>query len=149
MNTKAELDTFFSQPALAVVGVSRSGKKFGNMAFRELKGRGKKVYPVHPGVDQIEGETCYPDVASLPKDVGGIVVVVPPARAEKVVREAHEAGIHRVFLQQGSESPATIEFCQKNDISLISGHCIMMFPAARGMHKPHRWLWGLLGKLPR
>jgi len=143
------MEAFFNQPALAVVGVSRSGKKFGNMAFQELKQRGLKVYPVHPEAEQVEGVDCYHDIASLPKEVGGVLVIVPPAAADTVVRQAHAAGIRHIFLQQGSESPAALEFCRENGIGLVSGHCVMMFPTARGMHKPHRWIWGLLGKLPR
>jgi predicted CoA-binding protein len=149
MNTKADIDAFFSQPALAVVGVSRNTQKFGSMAYQELKQRGIKVYPVHPVMEQLGSERCYPNVASLPKEVGGVVVVIPPAKAEQVVKEAHDAGIRHIFLQSGSESPAAIEFCKQNGISLISGHCIMMFPNARGMHKPHRWVLALLGKLPK
>lgn len=149
MNTKAELDSFFSQPVLAVAGVSRSGKKFGNMAFQELRAKGYKVYPLNPAVDEIEGVTCYREIASLPKEVGGLVISLPPAKTEKAVQQAHQAGIRHIFLQQGSESPAALEYCRQNGLEVISGHCVMMFPQARGMHKPHRWLWGLLGKLPR
>jgi predicted CoA-binding protein len=149
MNTKADVNEFFSQPALGVVGVSRSGKKFGNIAFQDLKARGLKVYPVHPEAEQVEGVRCFPNVASLPKEVGGLVVMIPPAKAEEVVRQAHEAGIRHIFLQSGSESPAAIEFCRENGISLVSGHCVMMFPNARGMHKPHRWVLALMGKLPK
>ena len=60
MTNKQTIQEFLAQPALAVVGVSRSGKKFGNTAFRELKAKGYRVYPVHPEAQTIEGESCYP-----------------------------------------------------------------------------------------
>ena len=40
MTSKRLIDDFLAQPALAVVGVSRSGKGFGNVAARELRGKG-------------------------------------------------------------------------------------------------------------
>ena len=150
MTSKAVVTDFVSQKKLAVVGVSRQGKKFGNMAFRALKAKGYKLLPVHPQAETIEGERCYPSLAALPEPVDGVLVVVPPAETEKVVREAAAAGIKRVWMQQGAESPAAIKFCEDNGLSAVHGECILMFaePAA-WFHRAHRWVWKLLGKLPK
>jgi predicted CoA-binding protein len=150
MTSKAAVADFVSQRKLAVVGVSRRKMKFGNLAFRELKRKGYKLFPVHPHAEQLEGERCSASLAALPEPVDGLLVIVPPAQAEQVVREAAAAGIRRVWLQQGAGSPAAIRFCEENGISVVHGECILMFaePAA-WYHRAHRWVWGLLGKLPR
>jgi len=150
MTSKAAVADFVSQRKLAVVGVSRKKMKFGNLAFRELKRKGYKLFPVHPHAEQLEGERCSASLAALPEPVDGLLVIVPPAQAEQVVREAAAAGIRRVWLQQGAGSPAAIRFCEDNGISVVHGECILMFaePAA-WYHRAHRWVWGLLGKLPR
>jgi len=150
MTSKAAVADFVSQRKLAVVGVSRKKMKFGNLAFRELKRKGYKLFPVHPHAEQLEGERCYASLAALPEPVDGVLVIVPPAQAEQVVREAAAARIRRVWLQQGAGSPAAIRFCEDNGISVVHGECILMFaePAA-WYHRAHRWVWGLLGKLPR
>ena len=150
MTSKAAVADFVSQRKLAVVGVSRKKMKFGNLAFRELKRQGYKLFPVHPHAEQLEGERCSASLAALPEPVEGVLVIVPPAQAERVVREAAAAGIRRVWLQQGAGSPAAIRFCAENGISAVHGECILMFaqPAA-WYHRAHRWVWGLLGKLPR
>lgn len=150
MTSKAAVADFVSQRKLAVVGVSRKKLKFGNLAFRELKRKGYKLFPVHPHAEQLEGERCSASLAALPEPVDGLLVIVPPAQAEQVVREAAAAGIRRVWLQQGAGSPAAIRFCEDNGISVVHGECILMFaePAA-WYHRAHRWVWGLLGKLPR
>lgn len=149
MTSKAIVDDFISQKKIAVIGVSRSGKKFGNMAYRELKENGYQLFPIHPEANTLEGDQAYPDLKSLPEPVGGVLVVVPPNQTEQVVREAAEAGINRVWMQQGSESDDAIRFCQENDIAEVHGECIMMFAGSAFFHKPHRWIWGLLGKLPK
>ena len=150
MTSKAAVEDFLAQKTLAVVGVSRGGKKFGNMAYKELRAKGYQVIPVHPNADSIEGDRCYPSLSALPEQVGGVLIVVPPDETEKVVREAVEAGIRRVWMQQGAESEAAIQTCEEQGVSAIHGECILMFAEPTGFgHRMHRWIWGMLGKLPR
>jgi predicted CoA-binding protein len=150
MTTKAAVDDFLSQRTLAVVGVSRDGKKFGNTIYKELRLKGYTVFPVNPNSESIMGERCYPSLSALPATVGGAVIVVPPVQTEQVVRDAAAAGIRHVWMQRGAESELAIRFCEKNDINAVHGECILMFaePAAF-YHRIHRWFWKLLGKLPR
>lgn len=150
MITKAMIDDFLSQRSLAIVGVSRQGNKFGNSAFKELRTKGYALSLVHPSGEVIEGQQSYPSLKDLPQQVGGVLVSVPPAQAEKVVREAHEAGIKHIWLQQGAESQAAIQFCQENGMSVVYGKCILMFAQPVSFfHKPHRWVMQILGQLPR
>jgi len=149
MTTKAAVEDFISQRTLAIVGVSRRGQKFGNMAYRELKAKGYKLYPIHPSAETLEGDRAYADFKSLPEKVGGVLIVVPPAQTEKVVREAAAAGIKRVWIQQGAESEAAIRFCQENGIAEVHGECILMYAGHAGFHKFHGWLWKILGKAPK
>jgi uncharacterized protein len=138
---------FLAQKTLALVGVSRGGRKFGNAILRDLKSRGYRVFCVHPHADRIDGERCWPRIGDLPEPVGGLVLVVPPAETERVVEEAVAAGIRRVWMQQGAESAKAIAYCKANGVSVISGACIMMFAEPVGFpHNAHRWLWRVLGK---
>jgi predicted CoA-binding protein len=144
------VDDFLDQQALAVVGVSRDGKKFGNTAYRELRAKGYRVTPVNPHADVIEGDFCYPSLSALPDPVDGVLIVVPPGETEKVVREAAEAGITRVWMQQGAESVAAVRFCEEQGINAVHGECILMFAEPDAFHhRLHRWVWGLMGKLPQ
>jgi predicted CoA-binding protein len=79
-----------------------------------------------------------------------VITIVPPAATEEVVKQAHAAGIKRIWMQQGSESEAAIRYCRDNGMTVIDGECILMFaePAAF-YHRFHRWIWKILGKLPQ
>jgi uncharacterized protein len=123
------IEDFLSQAALAVAGVSRGGKKFGNRVFRDLKAKGYRVYPINPCADEVEGERSYPDLAALPEKVGGVISVVPPGETEKLVGQAVSAGIGRVWMQPGAESVEAIARCHQAGISAIVDECIMTFPA--------------------
>ncbi len=149
MTTRAAVEDFVSQRTLAVVGVSSSGKKFGNAACRDLRAKGYRMIPVHPTAESIDGERCYASLSELPEPVGGVLIVVPPAETEKVVREAAEAGIRRIWMQQGAQSAAAIQFCEDQGLSVVHNECILMFAEpVRGGHRLHRFVWRVLGKLP-
>jgi predicted CoA-binding protein len=149
MASKAAVEEFLAQRTLAVVGASRDSKKFGNKVYKDLIRKGYTTYPVNPSADVIDGQRSYPTLSDLPEAVDGVVFVVPPAQTEKVVREAAELGIPRVWMQQGSESEDAIRFCEENGISAVAGECILMFAEpAEFYHRMHRWAWGVLGKLP-
>jgi hypothetical protein len=150
MVKKATVDAFLAEKSLAVVGASKNRRKFGNIVLRDLSRKGYRVFPVNPNAGEVEGMTCYPDLPSLPEKVGGAVLVVPPSATETVVREAQPAGIRKIWMQQGSESAEAIRYCEEHGIEVVSGHCIMMFTEpVNSVHKVHRWLWKLLGKMPR
>lgn len=149
MTSKKIVDEFLAQKKIAVVGVSRKKTKFGNAIYKELKQKGYKVFPVNPNMQTFEEDICYPDLLSLPEIVDAVVINVPPMQAEKIVRQAKEAGINKVWFQQGSQSEVSINFCNENGIDVVTNECILMFaqPSAF-IHRAHKWIWGVLGKLP-
>jgi predicted CoA-binding protein len=53
--------------------------------------------------------------------------VVPPERTEKVVEEAADKGILRVWMQPGAESTSAVETCRHRGINVVSGQCILRY----------------------
>ena len=150
MNSKKVVVDFLAQKKIAVVGVSRKKTKFGNAIYKELKQKGYLVFPINPHINVYEEDTCYLDLLSLPEKVDAVVINVPPAQTEKVVREVKEAGINRVWLQQGSQSEAAEQYCKENGIDCVSNECILMFVQSPAfIHRAHKWVWGVFGKLPQ
>ena len=147
MSKDTTINAFLAQRTLAVVGVSRGGKKFGNSVYHDLKNKGYRVFPVNPHAGSIAGERCFPDLLALPEHVGGAVLVIPPAETERIVRQAAEAGIKRVWIQQGAESEDALQFCESHGIDAVHGECIMMFSEpTKFPHKVHRWVRNLTRK---
>ncbi|HZW81869.1 MAG TPA: CoA-binding protein [Candidatus Deferrimicrobium sp.] len=144
----AGITKFLEQKTLAVVGVSRSEKKFSNRLYTVLKSKGYQLFGVNPNTDCIDGEPCFANIQSLPQQVNGIVIVVPPNQTEKVVKDAVAAGINHIWIQQGAESQDAIDFCKKNGVNVIHNQCILMFAEPSLPHKCHRYVWKVLGKLP-
>jgi len=133
-----------------MIGVSRDTTQFANAAYRLLKERGYRMYPVNPNAEWVEGDRCFPDISSLPEKVDGVVVMLPPEKTMKVLPEITEAGIERVWLQQQTESPQAIQFCLDHYIQIVYGQCIIMFIEPLAFpHRLHRWGKKVMGRLPQ
>jgi predicted CoA-binding protein len=150
MTTQSAINDFLSQKKLAIAGVSRNGRGFGNSVLKDLRKKGYEVLPVHPEVEELQGVPAVKTVAELPLGVEGLVLVVPPEQSEKLVKEAGEAGIERVWLQPGAESKEALHICEQYGISCIEGQCVLMHaPPVQSIHRIHRWVARLFGKLPK
>ncbi|MDH7498701.1 MAG: CoA-binding protein, partial [Syntrophomonadaceae bacterium] len=150
VTSRAAVDAFIAGRTLAVAGASADPRKFGNLAYRELKKKGYRVLAVNPRGGKVDGDPVYRSLAELPLPVDGLLIVVPRRVAPEVVREAAVAGIRRVWLQQGADSTAALEACREAGLECVSGECILMFaPPVRSVHALHRLVWGWLGRLPR
>jgi uncharacterized protein len=150
MTNRADVDAFLALKTLALAGASRGGRKFGNTILKDLLGKGRDVLPVHPHAELLDGVPTFPSLAALPRPVEGLVLVVPPPETERLVREAHAQGIRFIWMQQGSEAPGAIRFCEEHGMTVIHGECILMFEEPAGaIHRVHRWVKGKLGRLPK
>ena len=147
-DTAAAITAFVAHEAIALVGASRVRTKFGNVAMRELRAKGYRIYPIHRDAQQIDGVKCYPGFADLPECVDAVLVVVPPFVALNVVRDVAAAGIRHVWLQQGAESPEVLALCDQLGLETVAGECILMFTKPTGVHRIHRWIRRACGTLP-
>jgi predicted CoA-binding protein len=112
---------FFDGSPHAVVGASKNRAKYGNKLLRAYLQNGRKVYPVNPNETEVEGLACYPDLASLPERPHGVSIVTPPPVTELIIEEAAAAGIRRVWMQPGAESPQALRRAEQLGLSAIGG----------------------------
>ncbi|MBV5313365.1 MAG: CoA-binding protein [Prolixibacteraceae bacterium] len=142
------IDQFVSSKRIAVVGMSRSGKKFGNMASKELKEKGYEIFPVHPEATEIDGMTCYPDLQSLSGKVDAVWISIPPKNVSPVLEEAAQIGLKNIWLQQGAWSAEVQQTIDQLQLPVVTKKCIMMYaPPVKSVHKFHRTIVGIFGKL--
>jgi predicted CoA-binding protein len=142
------IQDFVNNKRIAIFGASRSGKKFGNLAAKELSERGYQVSLVHPEAQTIDGQTCYPNLASLQGKIDSVFISVPANNVEPIFQQASELGIKNVWLQQNAETPSLIAKGRELGLNLVYGKCILMYaPPVKSFHGFHRWVMKLFGKL--
>ena len=145
---------FLKSRRIAVAGVSRGKQSAANPVFRKLRDSGYEVFPVNPNTSQVEGVTCYPDLAHIPGDLDAVVVATHPDVAAEVVRQAAARHVPRVWFHRsfgaGSVSAAAVEECRKSGISCIVGGCPLMYcaPVDPG-HRCMRAVLGWMGRVPK
>lgn len=136
---------FVKAEHIAVVGVSK--RKFGGSIYRTLKKRGYQVYPVHPRMSTFDGDPCIRRLTDLPDRVDAAVVAVSPRHAEEVVRDAHQAGIERLWFQQGPDFRDVAMTAEAHGIKTVTGKCILMYAGdVTGIHAVHRFFAKLFKK---
>ena len=111
---------------VSIVGATNNTTKYGYEIFKNLRSRGYEVYPVNPGLDELEGIKCYPSLADIPVKVGVVDFVVPPEVTETTLKECKRLGLDRIWLQPGSESEAAIAFCHENNLKVVHDICVTL-----------------------
>jgi predicted CoA-binding protein len=138
---KEAASAFLANKRIAVTGVSREPKDHGaNTVFKRLRDRGYDVFAINPNTDEVEGAQSYHDLKSIPGGVDAVVIATAPERAEGIMRDCVELGIHHVWMHRGpgarSVSPAATEYGREHGITVIDGGCPLMFdPTADLGHK--------------
>lgn len=146
---------FLANKRVAVTGVSRTpGSHGSNVVYQRLRDRGYQVFAVNPNATQVEGDACYPTLASIPGGVDAVVIGTRPERADATMRECVELGIRQVWMHggpgTGSVSPSAADYGRRQGITVIDGGCPCMFgPTADFGHKAMRFVFTLTGNIPR
>ncbi len=117
---------FMEKKSFAVIGATDNTEKYGNRIVKNLKKRGYEVYPVNPGLKEVEGLKCYADLYELPCKVDVVDFVVPPEVTEVVLEDCKKLDLQRIWLQPGSESKKAIDYCHENSMQVVHDLCVMM-----------------------
>ena len=83
---------FLAQRRIAFVGVSRNPRDLSRALFRELRGRGYDLVPVHPELPSVDGVPCAKQVQEIKPPVDGALLMTAPAVTDRVVRDCAAAG---------------------------------------------------------
>jgi predicted CoA-binding protein len=144
---------FLAGKRFAVAGVSRQPQQAANAVYRKLCNSGFEVLPVNPNAAEAEGVRCYPNLASIPGSIDGVVVATHPRNALDVVRQCGEQGVRQVWFHRsfstGSVSDEAVRECKVRGIQCIVGGCPLMYcePVDLG-HRCLRWWLRLGGRVP-
>ena len=150
MLTTDSVTSFLAQPRITVVGASDKKSNFGGAVYSALKAHGHEVVAVNP-TDAVDGDPSYPDLASVPGALGGVLVMVKAADAVGIVRECLAIQVDHIWLFKGIGGPGAIsdeavELCRNAHVNVVEGACPLMFLEPVGVaHRIHRGLRRLHG----
>ncbi len=153
VSTLEEARAFLRARRIAVVGVSRDGKDFSRVLFRELNRRGLEAVPVNPALADADGRRAFARVQDVAPAPDAALLLVPPARAADAVRDCVAAGVKQIWFHRGggpgSASPEALALCREAGVAIVQGLCpFMAFPDAGFPHRMHGFFRRALARTP-
>jgi predicted CoA-binding protein len=116
---------------IAVVGCSATPTRTSHKIARYLQERGYRIVPVNPNYDAVLGETCYPDLPSVPADIE--IDIVNIFRAPKHTADMVRSAIERVeqtgqrpviWTQLGVSTPEAKELTEDAGLPYVRNRCV-------------------------
>jgi len=126
---------------VAVVGASDDASKTSGRPLKFLRQAGfaGRIYPVNPRRAQVQGETAWPDLASLPEVPEHVFVITPTDTVIDTVRECARLGVRLVTVLASGFSEAGAEGLAReqalHDITRASG-MRLIGPSSLGVVNP-------------
>lgn len=150
MTKRQIINDFIARKNVAVIGVSSVNSKFGNMIYKELKERGYNVIQYHKELSMLNGDKCYNTIQEISSKSEWVIINTKPNQTKLIIKELNQAGAKKIWIQKGSESNESIQYCKENEIEFVDKECILMYAEpVKSVHRFHRFILNMLGKLPK
>jgi uncharacterized protein len=120
-----EKEVLDSCQVVAVVGISSSPDRPSYRVGSYLKENGFKIIPVNPTEKAILGETCYPDLSSIPGKVDVVDIFRRSESVLSIVEEAIKIGAKAVWMQEGVTNEAAARQANDAGMLVVMNKCMM------------------------
>ena len=111
---------------IAVVGMSSNPSRISHQIGVYLINAGYNIFPVNPGIDQMEGMRVYATLDEIPEKIDIVNVFRRPEFVMDVAQAAVEVGAGVLWLQEGIINLAAKEYAERHNLTVIMDRCIMV-----------------------
>ncbi|MGR3220813.1 MAG: acetate--CoA ligase family protein [Candidatus Anammoxibacter sp.] len=130
------MKNIFSPQSIAVVGASKIKGKVGHDIFENILRGGftGTLYPVNPKAASVCSVKAYPSISAIGEQIDLAILIVPPAVALEVSREAVKCNVKSMIIVSAGfcevgETGAKIEeeiakICTKANIRVVGPNCL-------------------------
>ena len=109
---------------LAVVGLSANESRPSFFAAKYMQDHGYKIIPVNPRYDEILGNTCYPDLESIPEPVDIVDVFQRPDRVMPLAESAVAIKAKVLWMQLGVVNQEAEQVARNGGLDVIMNRCV-------------------------
>ncbi|MGH9867291.1 MAG: CoA-binding protein [Candidatus Polarisedimenticolia bacterium] len=107
----------------AVVGLSDKPHRPSHTVASQLKERGYRIIPVNPNLTEVLGETCYPNLTSIPHAVEVVDIFRRSSEVGPIVDEAIAIGAKVVWMQLGVIDEAAAARARAAGLEVVMDRC--------------------------
>jgi len=109
---------------VAVVGLSAQWFRPSHFAAKYMRDHGYRVIPVNPRYPSVLGETCYPDLRSIPEPVDIVDCFRRPQEIPAIAEEAIAIGAKVLWMQIGIENDAAARRAMAAGMDVVVNRCV-------------------------
>ncbi len=111
---------------VAVLGASPKPERYSNQAVRLLASFDYRPIPVNPAFEEIEGLTCFPNLAAIGEPVHTVTVYLGAARSTPLIDEIVDAEPQRIIMNPGAENDDLAAAASSAGIEVVEGCTLVM-----------------------
>lgn len=114
---------------IAIIGASASKDRYSNKLIRLLlQENDKTIYPVNPGIEELEGLKVYKSLKEIKDSLDIISIYLSPAKFDKdFFNDIQEKNPSLVIFNPGTEDNGLIEKLKKANINVLETCTIRYF----------------------
>ena len=109
---------------VAVMGLSPRPDRDSNGVAQYIQEHGYRIIPVNPAAQEILGEKCYPDLASIPDPVDVVDIFRRSEEVPAIVADAIKIGARAVWMQKGVLSEEGASAAREAGLMVVMDECI-------------------------
>ena len=110
---------------VAVVGLSNKLGRPSLTVASYLKGQGYKIIPVNPTIQEVGGDKCYPDLASVPDKIDIVDVFRKSDEVLPVVDAAIKIGAKAIWMQEGIVNEEAADKAREAGLMVVMDKCML------------------------
>lgn len=110
--------------SIAVLGLSPNPSRPSFRVAQGMQGKGYRIIPVRPMIDEVLGEKAYPDLESLPELPDIVDVFRASEHVPEIVDSCISLGIKRIWLQDGVIHEEAAQRARDAGIVVVMDRCI-------------------------
>nr|WP_321260734.1 acetate--CoA ligase family protein [uncultured Pseudodesulfovibrio sp.] len=145
MQADAHLRSLFNPDSIAIIGVSRSSHKLGNVILSNLIAAGYKgtIFPVNPAGGEILGIPTFSDISEIPKPPDLGIIVLPREKVLPAMKKLAEANVSAIcvitagFRETGRDGfeleMEMAELARRKGITLLGPNTLGLINTAIGL----------------
>src|SRR6476469_3489346 len=123
--TAAIADLLRQSRTIAVVGLSDKRWRPSYGVSEYMQRAGYRIIPVNPGLSEVLGEKCYPDVGTVPEAIDIVNIFRRSEAVPEIVDAAIEAGAKAVWMQEGVVHEKAAARARKAGLTVIMDRCLL------------------------
>ncbi len=121
---KTAADLLRKAKTVAVVGISQKEERDSHRVAKYLKEHGYRLIPVNPGLKEVLGLPCYPNLKAVPEHIDVVDIFRSVDAIPGIVDEAIAVGADAVWMQLGLAHEEASEKARKAGLTVVMNRCM-------------------------